>query len=438
MNQFQSISEVLSALRRRALLILIIVAIGCAASLQYALKQAKIYEATAIIQIEDAKIPDQLAGSSAPSTDSAHRLRLIEQRLMSRDNLLLIMEKYDLFADAPQLSLNEKIFQLREAARITQIVNQQQSWQPSNTPSGLMIAVRMADPNLAAEVANDLMNRVIDVSRERSLGRARDTLDFFATEENRIGQEILALEERIAVFKRDNSESLPAGQTALRTQLINLQDSELALEQEILTLQNNAGRQRLDVLENQINLLEEQRQLITARIQGVEELLNSSPEVEREFNIMERQLSQLQDQYSVVTRRKAEAELGQVLEDRQQSERFEVLESALPPEFPVSRSRKKLAIMGGLASVIVAFAAAIGLELATPRIRTAAQMERMLGMQPVISVPRIHTSRETNGRRFAWIAGLVALVVAVPFSLRELQDRLGDLGLFNWISTESR
>ncbi len=81
------------------------------------------------------------------------------------------------------------------------------------------------------------------------------------------------------------------------------------------------------------------------------------PEVEHQLSTLERELTRLRDQYSVITRRQTEAEMGQLLEDRQQSDRFERLETALVPEDPVSRSRKKIALMGAVASVLVDAAA---------------------------------------------------------------------------------
>ena len=61
-----------------------------------------------------------------------------------------------------------------------------------------------------------------------------------------------------------------------------------------------------------------------------------------------------------------------MLEDRQQMERFEVLETALVPEVPASSSRKKLAAMGAVASLIAGLVAGFVAELANPAIRSAA------------------------------------------------------------------
>ncbi len=425
MNQFQTFGEIAAALRRRAWLVLLVAFVGCLLSLNYALSQIKVYEATAVVQIEDSQLPDQLAGATARGDGSARRVRLIEQRLMARDNLARIMEKHNLFADDPTMTINERIFRMREAARIEEIVGQSSGFAPGgNAPSGLRITVRLADPQKSADLANELMTSVIEQSRNRSVSRARDTLDFFTAEELRVGTEIEALEAQIAEFKRDNADQLPAGVADLRDQLASLRDADLELDQQILTLETTSDRQRTEVRQRQIALFNEQKALIADRVAALRTQIEGAPEVERNLSRVERRLTQLQEQYAVVTRRKAEAEMGQALEDRQQTDRFEVLETALVPEYPVSRSRKKTAIMGGVASVIAGITAAFIVELLNPAIRNAAQMERALGLQPVVSIPHVTTRRDTGRRGLKVVAVLMAIVAAVWASMRFFGDQI--------------
>lgn len=434
MNQFQSIGEVLAALRRRAVLVLAVTIVGCLLSLNFALSQDKVYEATAVVQIEDARVPDQLAGASAAqSVDASRRVRLIEQRLMARDNLVGIMEQHSLFANDPRMTMNERIFQMRDAARIEEIVNPNQQYAPGgNVPSGLRITVRLDDPQKAADVANELMASVIDQSRDRSESRARDTVEFFAAEEDRVSAAIGALEAEIAVFKQENAELLPAGLADLRTQLVSLRETDLELDQQIVTLETTSARQREQVIARQVALLEEQKLLVAERIAQIEAILRGAPEVERSLNGMERELARLQDQYSVVTRRKAEAEMGQLLESRQATDRFEALETALVPEYPVSRSRKKVAIMGGVVSLLAGIGAAFLAELMNPAIRSAAQMERMLGVQPVVAIPTVTTRRDRTvgglkllAKAFGFLALLAAGLALLWNKLPWLSDMFG-------------
>lgn len=88
--------------------------------------------------------------------------------------------------------------------------------------------------------------------------------------------------------------------------------------------------------------------------------------------------------------------MTQLLESRDQSVRFEVLEQAIPPEMPSGTSRDKLALAGFIVSLLGALGVAVGLEWISPYIRTSAQMERALGLRPVVVIPDLRVPR---GRR---------------------------------------
>ena len=417
MNQFQSIGEVLSALKRRALLILLVTVLGSVASVWVALNQVKVYEATAVVQIEEGQMPDSLAGASAQTQDASRRVRLIEQRLMSRDNLVSLMEQHDLFSGAAGMPIGQRLFQMRQAVSIEEIrANNNSFLAQQEMPSGLRISVVLPDPQKAADIANEMMHQVINQSRDRSLSSARDTLAFFESEEARVETEIEAMEAKIATFKRENADALPSGTSALRTQLTTLEDSQLTLARSIVEMEGNSTRQREEVLARQLGLMREQQSLIEQRISDISETLLQAPEVERELSALERDLDRLKDQYSVITRRKADAEMGQMLEDRQQTDRFEVLESALVPEVSASSGRKKIVLAGVMASVLAGAALGFALELLNPAIRSAAQLERVLGLQPVVSIPVVEARRDRRSRQLRSVTA-VGLIVALMLLL---------------------
>ncbi|WP_425071652.1 GumC family protein [Sagittula sp. S175] len=419
MNQFQSFGEILAAVKRRGWLILGIFLAGCILSVNFALTQQKVYEATAVVQIEDATVSNTSNGAATAANDTSRRLQLIEQRLMSRDNLVRVMEKHELFTEDASLTDSERVYMMRQSARIKEITNSTPVFSAAGQrPSGLMITVQLADAEKAAVVANDLMESVIVQSRTRSEEQARETLAFYMNEEARVDAEIVALEDMIAEYKTANAAQLPAGVMALRTQLTTLRDSELNLEQEIISIQSNDGRKRAEDVERQLGLLQDQLALVSARAAQIEAQIASAPGVERELTRLEREMDKLKDQYSVITRSKAEAEMGQALQDQQAGGRFEVLETALVPENPMSSSRKKIAGVGAFGSLLLALAVAAVVEMMNPAIRNPAQMERLLGIQPVVSIPVVATGRDraVGGTKwlgkalalFAMLAGLVA------------------------------
>ncbi|ETX27785.1 Wzz/FepE/Etk N-terminal domain-containing protein [Roseivivax isoporae] len=431
MNQFQSFDEVLAAVRRRFWLILGLTLLGCLLSVQVALRQDPLYEATAVVQIEDARVPDPFAATTpaAPEPDAGRRVRLIEQRLMARDNLLGIMDAYALFPE--EESVVERISALREAVTLEEIRGNAEPWQTGIAPSGLRISVRLDDAGKAAAVANELMTSVIEQARERSLTRAQATFDFFDAEVARVSEDIAAAEAAIAEFKRANADALPGGLAALRDQLNTYRQSALSLEQEIIALRNNSARIREGDLARQVALYEDQQALIRARIAAIEADLARAPDVERDLGALERDLTQLQERYAVITRRKADAEMGQILQDREQADRFEVLETALVPETSISRSKKKVALAGGVASVLLAVGVAFLAEVMNPAIRTAAQLERQLGITPVAAIPPVRSRRGNGRRKLIWLGGLAGLALLGWAAFRTFGGALLDAGIFD-------
>ncbi|MWD30020.1 chain-length determining protein [Aquicoccus sp. SCR17] len=427
MSQIQSVPELLAMLRRRAFVIVFIALAGCIMSLWFALNLPREYEATAVIQIETPQVADGSPATS--STAASHRLQLIQQRLMARDRLASMIESHGLFPDRPDMSMSEKIYALRVATRIEEIREGVESWQPGGTPSGLRVSVRLGDPDQAAIMANEFVDALMEQNRARRETQATETLDFYSEEEAQVTAEISRVERELAEFKRANADALPAGLTQLRSQLSGLRDTVLEIDRQIISLDSETGRTRQSVADSQAAQLRQQKALVEDRIAELEAALASAPTVERQYNALTRQLDELQNQLSVVTRRRADAEMTQVLESRQQTERFEILETALPPTHSVSASRKKVALLGGALSVVAGLGAAFLLELFNPAIRSAAQLERVLGLSPVVSIPMVSTSMERRRRTLLWIGGLAVIFAGLPLLLRMVTDRFGMLKL---------
>lgn len=423
MSAIQSLPDLLRFARRKLWLIVLVSVIGAILSVIAALNQPKVFEATAVIQIETPQVGSDLAGQTI-ANDANQRLQLIEQRLMARDNLVKVIDRHSLFADIPRMALAEKVHQLRISAQIVPITVGVPGMGPATAPSGLSVTVNLNDPVKAAAVANDFVETVIAENRERRMALVRETLDFFSAEESRVSARIAEVEGVIADFKRANAESLPTSITPVREELRSLNETLLDLDQQIIALDTEVSRQRQEVFARQIGQLTDQRALVAGRIAENEAALAAAPRVERELGALTRTLTQLQDQLSTISTNRVEAEMASVLESRQQQERFEILETAIPPEFPVSASRKKLAIAGAIASLVAGIGLALLLEIMNPALRSAAQLEKELEITPVVTIPIVRLRHERRRRALKMVATLVMILLVVPIVLRLAQDRL--------------
>ncbi|MBL4811538.1 MAG: chain-length determining protein [Rhodobacteraceae bacterium] len=413
MSQFTSPKGLLRIFLRRSWIVLLILLIGIPCSLWFAVNQPRLFEATAVIQIEAPQIIDRQTGLATSSTAN-NQLELIEQKLMSRDSMISIISQFDLFG-AEMLEV-EKVAQLRQSISILEIVDPAQAYRPDVQPSGLLITVRLGDADQAAAVANEMLDSILAESARRSADRAARTLEFFLAEEERVNAEIVNLEAEFARFKQEHAASLPDNIVAQRQQLSRFTEAQIEIDQQTIEFEISADRLRDEERQRQASLFEQQRELIVANVARIETALARGPEVERQYNAIFRQLTQLQDQYVVITTRRTEAAMTHLIEAQDQASRFEVLERADVPAFSVSASRKKIAIAGLAATTILAITAALLAEAMSPAIRTAAQLERQLGVEPVIVIPELRSGRQRWARRMMWLVGVGGLA-AVLFAL---------------------
>lgn len=426
MGQISTLSDVLGLLRRRGWLIVLILMIGIPAAILYALSRPQLFEATAVIQIEAPQVAATSATQPAPVLQGDTQLDLIQQKLMSRDVLTGIIDKFSIFP--PDVPLTEQVALLRGAVTITKLVDPAQAFQPNVQPSGLSITVRLANAQKAADVANELLADILAEAQSRSEGRATRTLQFFEAEEARVSAEIDAAETEFARFKEANGASLPDGVTGQRDQQSRLVQSRIALGQQIIELQTNSDRLRVEEVARQNDLLEQQRNLIDQNIATIQTALDAAPEVQRQFSAFDRQLGQLQEEFRVITTRRTEAAMNQLLETQDQAARFEVLETAIVPDYSVSASRRKVALAGAVFSGILALGLAFGVEMMNPAIRTAAQLERQLGVQAVIVIPHLTNSRTSRNRKLSWLLVGLAVVGGGALALRDwLWSMIGTL-----------
>ena len=414
MGQIQSIEELVSLLLRRRWMIILITLAGLLAAVIFAKSRPDIYESAAAIQIEGAQVAEPTAQGGQQQPDgggAAQILQTIEQRLTTRDALTAVIERHDLFADQPQLTSDEKLVALRSSVTFQAVDSAGgQGFGQARSISAIIISVRYGDPEMAAQLANDFAQGILDQSAAGQRARADQNVAFFKEEEARIYGQISKLEAEVAAYKNAHADAMPTLSDARRDEIVSLSDDLRQATQDLVGLrgeqaaiaakqqQRETDKRRLDDIATQIDVLNAQIDSINARKADVETALAATPEVERVLAGYDRQLQQLQGQYDNVTQRMAEAETTQRLAERQQSERFTLLDRALSPEYATGGGKKKIAIAGAVASLLGAIGLAFLLDLAKPVVRTAAQMQRQLDLEPVVCIPEIRAPKGRLGR----------------------------------------
>lgn len=426
MGNIQTLADVVALIRRRMLPMLAVVLAGTLVTLFGVLQTPHVYESAAVLQVELPRVSTDVVSGDAVSR-SAQRLQLLEQELTSREAMTALIARHGLFADAPAMTPIERVVALRRSIRIETVRAGQNPFGGDQPVSAMLIVVQLGRPDQAAAVANDLAQGVLDLTAQKQSERVRETLEFYEAEDARLGMAIAALEAEITAFKNANVDALPEGTQARRDEIGRVEATLRELDLQLLDLRQELAalttrgtpraieQRQILALETQIAGLEGQRTRALARQAEVEAAVNRAPNVETTLGTFTRRLQQLQDQYSVITRRRAEAETSQRLDSERQTERFHLLESALPPDYPLASGRRKLMVFGLFGSVMLALGLAVVLELRNPVLRSARQMHRALDLRPVIALPDLPTPRSHRrgwGRRVVAVLMVGAAAVA--------------------------
>jgi uncharacterized protein involved in exopolysaccharide biosynthesis len=217
-----TLQDVLSILRRRWLLVFPPVILSTALGLAVATILPPVYVSTARILVETQTIPEELARSTVTS-GATERVRLIEQRLMTRDTLLGIAARFAVFEGRGDLSPTDIVDLMQEATTIETVALATKG-RGEVTASAITISFASDSAQKSARVANEFLSLVLQQNLEQRNSRASDTLSFFSSEAERLGRELGQVEAQITAFKSGNEAALPESLEFRLSEAADLQD----------------------------------------------------------------------------------------------------------------------------------------------------------------------------------------------------------------------
>lgn len=223
-----TIAFYLTILLRRVHWIILIFAIFTAMSVTIARILPPVYVSGTTLLVEPPQIPQNLAATTVQITPQ-EELQIIRQRLMTRVNLIDIARSEGVFQDMGTMSLDEVERQMRDATIITQNTGRNQA-----TLMGLRFESDRA--TVAANVVNRYVTLILQENVRQRTEQAGNTLDFFESEVDRLGDELERQSAAILDFNNQNSDALPSTLNFRMNQQGTLQARAAVLERDIANL----------------------------------------------------------------------------------------------------------------------------------------------------------------------------------------------------------
>lgn len=436
---------------------------------------------------------------------ASERLQVIEQRALSRDNILALVDKFKLFADYPKLSRSEVVDLAKSRIAITPINADVTGRRVRDDRLTIAFIISYEDekPQIAAQVANELVTIVLNADAKARTTQAAETTSFLTKEAARLTGELATLEKELAQVRLDNPDALPdklpynmSLSDKIDKSIADIQREVRSIDEEKRLLEfeasvraaaagSNLGKDGTNSIDSQIESMRAEiavksamyadnhpemrmmrkalaameaeqkkmveslqqpadgggkvenvkagldQRLIAEKLKSLDDrkaflttqgdqyakasekikaIITKTPEVEAVLGGLGRRQGLLQKSLDDINGKLAQAQLGERLEQNQQSERFEVIEQPIVTDQPVRPDRKKLLALAGVASVAAGGALAIATEFLDQTMRTTAEVVSRVGMRPIATIKYIPLAGEVKRRRRR-IIGIILLLI---------------------------
>lgn len=212
------------------------------------------YRSEATVLIEQPEVPQDLV--STLITDYVERrLEAITRKVMVTDNLIRIIERYDLYTDKrADQPITEVVDAMRDDIRMevlsTEVIDPS-SGRSSSSAVAFTVAFDHRDPETAQRVANELVSLYLNENLRQRRERASQTANFLRAERQRVEQQIAKLGDEFTAYKAAHNGSLPDQLLFNQQQLARAEQELRDVDRQIQSL-----REREAYLSAQLTLTE--------------------------------------------------------------------------------------------------------------------------------------------------------------------------------------
>lgn len=271
-----TLSDYLAILKRRKFHIAGVFSFVLVIAVAVALLIPPVYQSVGIILVESQQIPTEMVKSSE-TTFADERIEVIKQRVMTRANLLRIIDKYDLYQEAKaKLQPSQIVQEMRKDIGVI-LLSTDKGSSRGKTTIAFQVSFDYRYPDVANKVANEIVTLFLDENAKSRTERAAETNEFLMQEADRLKKELEEVENKVATYKQQYANALPehlelhmgmiqrteselkdvereykSTQEELRYQEIELEAAKAGVGGKIFSQQNVSPETELDKLKNEL------------------------------------------------------------------------------------------------------------------------------------------------------------------------------------------
>jgi succinoglycan biosynthesis transport protein ExoP len=410
------------------------------------------YESATVILIQ----PQQVAQSyiAAPSaSDTMNRVRILSTEALSRARLEEVVKTFDLYPR--ERAAHEPMDEIVEYMRNHMTIDFGGRDQAKNTNrlNSFKLAFEYPNPLLAQKVTARIADIYVNEDIRQRSQQANAASSFLHDQVQAAQRQLAQKGDEIKAYKTRNNGSLPEDLDSNLKQLEQLQVQLGSAEQALQNLDLESPETRLakartvllqlkarysnahpDVIavEQQVKALEaaqaaeekaaKTRSQATAgaplqrRVRQLQSAIETysgriaiTPKHEQELGALSRDYAVLQKNYESLLNKELDARVEAQLQERQEGERFRILDPATLPVDPVRPDRTAIAGLGVVLSLLAAIAMPFAIYFTDTSFHDSDELARECDLPVLVSVPSIESE---TGRWRQWLLILRAVAAS--------------------------
>ncbi len=201
------------------------------------------YRSAGTILIEQQELPSDLVQSTVTGY-ADERIQVISQRVMTTDNLLGIIQRYNLYPklrkNQPREVLLAKMRKDIHFAMISADVIDPREGRPTKADIAFSVSYDSRSPDTAARVANELVSLYLDENLRNRKQISADAENFLTGEADRLQRSIASMQAQLAQFKDKHINDLPDETAINRETLIRSQDELRDIDTQLRALEQQS------------------------------------------------------------------------------------------------------------------------------------------------------------------------------------------------------
>ena len=428
-----------------------------AAAVAAAFLLPRTYRSTATLLVQSQDLPTTIVDS--PTNGAVEqRIARIREQVLSRGDLIQLIEQNDLYADErrsqPLSKIIEKMRHATTVAALSSDIGQQSGTQ--NNTIAITMSFDYSDKAKAQAVLQSFVTKFLSMDSQDVEDQASLTVRFLQDQANKLQSQISDIENQNTSLKARNGAALASSGApplidtgSFSAQITSLQNENRQLiaasrnggdgnsalaqaEAQLAAAQAQYSDTHPDVIAAKERVKELRRmnqssgggssiqEQIAANNQAIHQLMSQrddtlaranaqlagqarAPAIEEQAMQLESRANTLRAQYQTVSENLLKAQNSARMASEQRAERLTLVEPANLPDHPFSPNRPLLIAVGAAAGLGLGLLLALALEFVKRPVRSPKQLEQA-GIPVIGIVPMIKSKPRPTGRflKFPW------------------------------------